>query len=102
MNNFHNIMVVIEPKQLRQPALERGIALYQYALAHAKHHGSDESKIRIIAVLPVVQENWNIASFLAVDKKAFEDGYVEKQKRWLNAYLAINAMGLNIDARVLY
>ncbi|MGN0902872.1 MAG: universal stress protein, partial [Succinivibrio sp.] len=33
---------------------------------------------------------------------AFEDGYVEKQKRWLNAYLAINAMGLNIDARVLY
>ena len=36
MGNLRNILVVIEIKQLRQPALERGIALYNYAMAHNK------------------------------------------------------------------
>ena len=91
MNFFHNILAVIEYKQVRQPALERALALYQYAKAHKKN-----ADIKITAVLPVAQENWNITSILAVDKEEYEKSYREKLSNWLNAYLAINAMGVGV------
>lgn len=97
MNFFHNILAVIEYKQVRQPALERALALYQYAKAHKKN-----ADIKITAVLPVAQENWNITSILAVDKEEYEKSYREKLSKWLNAYLAINAMGVNIERKVLF
>ncbi|MGN1282114.1 MAG: universal stress protein [Succinivibrio sp.] len=100
MRNIHNIMVVIEPKQLRQPALERGIALYKYAQAH--HRKNEAGAVKITAVLPIHQESWNLASFLAVDRKQFEDDYVRKQKKWLNAFLSINAMGVRIEPMVIF
>ncbi|MGN0894988.1 MAG: universal stress protein [Succinivibrio sp.] len=99
MRNIHNIMVVIEPKQLRQLALERGLALYNYAM---NHHKKDDETVKITAVLPLVQESWNLAGFLAVDKKELEKDYVRKQEKWLKAYLAINAMGINIEPVVIF
>ena len=49
MRSLQNIMVVIEPKELRQPALERGLALYNYAKAHALKTGE---KIKTI-LMPI-------------------------------------------------
>lgn len=101
MGNLRNILVVIEIKQLRQPALERGIALYNYAMAHNKKEQRHDD-VKIIAVLPIAQEPWNLTSFLAVDKTQFEKAYKKKQERWLKAYLAVNAMGVKIETKVIF
>ncbi len=97
MRSFRNLLVVIEYKQQRQPALERALSFYNYA---KKIRGFDD--IRITAVLPVVQENWNLTTALALDKKGFEDSFKEKLSSWLNAYLAVNAMGISIEKHVIY
>ena len=101
MGNLRNILVVIEIKQLRQPALERGIALYNYAMAHNKKEQRHDD-VKIIAVLPIAQEPWNLTSFLAVDKTQFEKAYKKKQERWLKAYLSVNAMGVKIETKVIF
>ena len=101
MRSLQNIMVVIEPKELRQPALERGLALYNYAKAHALKTGAKD-EVKIVAVLPVTQEPWNMASLLAVDRKNLEQEYLKKQSRWLNAFLSINAMGVKIEQKIIY
>ena len=100
MKSFHNILVVIEHKQLRQPALERALAIYNYAKLRQTKDNTDQ--IKITAVLAVNQEKLNLTSLLAVDKEEFEKAFIKKQENWLNAYLAINAMGINIEKRVIY
>ena len=101
MNIFHNILVVIEPKQLRQPALERGIALYNYAKAHALAKNSHE-EVKIIALLAIEKQAWNLSSFLAVDKEQLEKDYLKKHEQWLKAYLAINAIGVKVEPVVVF
>lgn len=101
MKSFHNILVVIEPRQLRQPALERGIALYNYAVAHKKANKTDD-EVKIIAVLPVEKEPWSFTSLLSIDKKQLEKERYQKNVKWLDAYLSISAMGIKIDQKVIY
>ena len=62
MKDCSNILVIIEPAQVRQPALMRAISLYN--IAKNKNH-----EVKITAVLPIEKETFNIAYVLAVDKK---------------------------------
>lgn len=95
MKDCSNILVIIEPFQLRQPALMRAISLYN--IAKNKNH-----EIKITAVLPIEKESFNIASVLAVDKKQYHEELVKKQTRWLKAYLSINAIDIKIDSKVIF
>lgn len=95
MKDCSNILVIIEPFQLRQPALMRAISLYNVAK-------NKNQEIKITAVLPIEKESFNIASALAVDKKQYHEELVKKQTRWLKAYLSINAIDIKIDSKVIF
>ena len=95
MKDCSNILVIIEPFQLRQPALMRAISLYNVAK-------NKNQEIKITAVLPIEKESFNIASVLAVDKKQYHEELVKKQTRWLKAYLSINAIDIKIDSKVIF
>ena len=95
MKDCSNILVIIEPAQVRQPALMRAISLYN--IAKNKNH-----EVKITAVLPIEKETFNIASVLAVDKKQYHEELVKKQTRWLKAYLSINAIDIKIDSKVIF
>ena len=95
MKDCSNILVIIEPFQLRQPALMRAISLYNVAK-------NKNQEIKITAVLPIENESFNIASVLAVDKKQYHEELVKKQTRWLKAYLSINAIDIKIDSKVIF
>ena len=97
MKSIQNVMVVIEYKQLHQPALDRALALYNYA--KSRNHDAD---FKITAVMPVSQDNWNLPSILAVDKQEFEKNCKDKFMNWLSAFLSIHAMNVNIDKMVIY
>lgn len=95
MKDCSNVLVIIEPFQLRQPALMRAISLYNIAK-------NKNQKIKITAVLPIEKESFNIASVLAVDKQQYHEELVKKQTRWLKAYLSINAIDIKIDSKVIF
>ena len=95
MKDCSNILVIIEPSQIRQPALMRAISLYN--IAKNKNH-----EVKITAVLPIEKESFNIASVLAVDKKQYHEEMLKKHSRWLKAYLSINAIDIKIDSRVIF
>ena len=101
MNVFHNILVIIEPKNFRQPALERGLALYNYANTHAEHLGQN-SEVKITAILPIEQGSFNLTSFLAVDKDQLKQDFLRKHEQWLKAYLSIHAMGVKVEPKVIF
>lgn len=94
MRKFKKIMVIIEPKQMRQVALERAMAL-----AHA---GANASR-KIIAVLPVTEMSRDLTSMLSVEKgDDIKEELVRKNQKWLDAYLAIHAMGFEVESRVIW
>ena len=95
MKDCSNILVIIEPSQIRQPALMRAISLYN--IAKIKNH-----EVKITAVLPIEKESFNIASVLAVDKKNYQEELLKKHSRWLKAYLSINAIDIKIDSKVIF
>lgn len=95
MKDCSNILVIIEPSQIRQPALMRAISLYN--IAKNKNH-----EIKITAVLPIEKESFNIATVLAVDKKQYHEEMLKKHSRWLKAYLSINAIDIKIDSKVIF
>ena len=95
MKDCSNILVIIEPSQIRQPALMRAISLYN--IAKNKNH-----EVKITAVLPIEKESFNIASVLAVDKKNYHEELLKKHSRWLKAYLSINAIDIKIDSKVVF
>lgn len=94
MRKLKKILVVIEPKQMRQVALERAMAISQAG-------GKTERKI--IAVMPVTDFSWDLTSILSVEQKEdMKEAVIAKHKKWLSAYLAIHAMGFNIESRVIW
>ena len=92
MRNFKKILVVIEPKQMRQVALERAMALAR-AATKGSHH--------IIAVLPVTDLSQNLISKLSVENDEAIAALKTKNEKWLQAYLSIHAMGFEVEPRVL-
>ena len=93
MKKFNKIMVIIEPKQMRQVALERGMALAQAA---------GKNSHQITAVLPITEFSWDLLSKLSVEEKSeMEASVIAKNDKWLKAYLSIHAMGFNIKTRVI-
>lgn len=93
MRKFRKIMVIIEPQQMRQVALERAMAL-----VHAS-----KGKHEIIVVMPINEAARNIASVLSIqNEEERKDAAIKKGVKWLEAYLAIHAMGLNISTRVIW
>ena len=94
MRKFHNILVIIESRQMRQPALER-------ALAIAQALGRD--KVHITAVMPVFDFSWDLTSILSVEQEEkMKDSVVTKYQKWLHGYLKINAMGYDIDEQIVW
>ncbi len=92
MRNFKKILVVIEPKQMRQVALERAMALAR-AATKGSHH--------IIAVLPVTDLSQNLISKLSVENDEAIAALKTKNEKWLQAYLSIHAMGFEVEPRIL-
>lgn len=94
MRKLKKILVVIEPKQMRQVALERAMAISQ---------ASGKGTRQIIAVMPVTDFSWDLTSMLSVEQKDdMKNSVIAKHKKWLSAYLAIHAMGFNIEPRVIW
>lgn len=94
MRKLKKILVVIEPKQMRQVALERAMAISQ---------ASGKGTRKIIAVMPVTDFSWDLTSMLSVEQKDdMRDSVIAKHKKWLTAYLAIHAMGFNVEPRVIW
>lgn len=93
MRKLKKILVVIEPKQMRQVALERAMALAQAA-------GKDRRKI--IAVMPVSEMTPGIPSVLSVESKEDINADVTaKSEKWLKSYLSIHAMGYDVETRII-
>ena len=91
MRNFKNIIVVMEPRQLRQIALERGLALLQAGV-----------KAKITVVMPVHNFSSEITSALSVEQEDdVKQNLVAKSKKWLEAYLQVQAMGVDFDQRII-
>lgn len=92
MRQFQSVLVVIEPHEMRQTALERALALAQTAGRH---------KVRITAVMasskvqPDEPDNENEAG--SQDNASG----LQHHQHWLEAYLRINAMGFDVKARVI-
>ncbi|MCR5085574.1 MAG: universal stress protein [Succinivibrionaceae bacterium] len=94
MRELKKILVVMEPRRLRQPALERALALCRMAPRH---------DIEVCAVLPVHDFSWDVASVLSVEQgSALPEDVMGRYQRWLEAYLSVNAMGVRTEARVLW
>lgn len=94
VRKFQNIVVVIEPRQLRQPALERAMAIAQIA---------GQSKVRILAVMPVFESSWDLSSLVSSkEKDEAREGIIKKHQKWLSAYLRIHAMGYEIEEKIVW
>lgn len=94
MRRLKKILVVIEPKQMRQVALERAMALAQAA-------GKENRKI--IAVMPVTEMTRDITSVLSVEpKEDIKAEVIAKSEKWLKSYLSIHAMGYDIETRIIW
>ncbi len=94
MRKFQKILVIIEPRQMRQPALERALALSTIA---------GKGRTEIMAVMPVYDFSWDLGT--VVSDKGEEDvqeAVVRKHKKWLQAYLRIHAMGYDITQQVVW
>lgn len=94
MRRLKKILVVIEPKQMRQVALERAMAISQ---------ASGKGTHQIIAVMPVTDFSWDLTSVLSVEQKDdMKESVIAKNQKWLSAYLAIHAMGFSVEPRVIW
>lgn len=95
MNKLSHILVVIDSGSLRQPALDRALALYQIAK-------NLNQQCKITAVVPVKKDTFSLTSFLAVDAQTIEKSVITKHERWLRAFLQVNAMDISVDTKVIY
>ncbi|MBO6259148.1 MAG: universal stress protein UspE [Succinivibrio sp.] len=104
MRNLQNILVVIEPGQMRQPALDRALAVNQYTQIHnASVRNGKKIETSILAVLPVNDFSKDLASVLSVEQESdIQRSVIAKHERWLDAYLKIHAMGVKIERKVIW
>lgn len=101
MKKQGTVLVVIEPRQMRQPALMRALSLAMYASSHPSKTGSRHEQI--IAVMPVYDFSWDISAVISVEQgKRIQQDLVDKQRAWLNAYLQVNAAGYNVRPEVIW
>lgn len=92
MRKFHNLMVIIEPRQLRQIALERALALIQSGI-----------EAKITAVMPVYDFSWDLTSVLSIEQEEdMKASVVHKHEKWLDAYLQVQAVNVTIDRKVIW
>lgn len=93
MRKFKKVLAIIEPRQLRQVALERALALSQIS----------KNKIQIVAVMPVYDFSWDLSTLLSVEQEdEMKASVIKKHKKWLSAYLQIHAMGYEIEQHVIW
>ena len=101
MKKQGTVLAVIEPRQMRQPALMRALSLAMYASAHPSKSGARRQEI--IAVMPVYDFSWDISSVLSVEQgRRMQQEIVDKQRAWLTAYLQVNAAGYNVRPEVIW
>lgn len=102
MKKIHTVLAVIEPRQMRQPALMRALSLAQYARSHVMRDGLTRMP-RIIAVMPVYDFSWDISSVLSIEQEQeMQHEVVAKHQAWLDAYLQVNAAGFNVESCVVW
>ncbi|MCR5536351.1 MAG: universal stress protein [Succinivibrio sp.] len=102
MKRFEVIITVIEPRQLNQPALDRALSFYHYMHRHAQETGRDVG-CRLIAVMPVNEFTWDLTSILSVEQEdKMQLSVQEKYQNWLEAFLKIHAMGIEIEPLVMW
>ncbi len=101
MKKQGTVLAVIEPRQMRQPALMRALSLAMYASAHPSKSGARRQEI--IAVMPVYDFSWDISSVLSAEQgRRMQQEIVDKQRAWLAAYLQVNAAGYNVRPEVIW
>ncbi len=103
MAKVKSILVVIEQQQFRQPALERALALYQLEKSRPKKDGVERSVLRIIAVMPIIDNSYDLTSVLSIEETSeMKDSLILKYESWLSNYLKIHAMGVKIEQKVIW
>ncbi|HAR79290.1 MAG TPA: universal stress protein UspE [Succinivibrionaceae bacterium] len=104
MKEFQHILVVIEPRQMRQPALERALAVSRYARElSSKNTDTQGQNIKITAVMPVYDFSWDLTSVLSIEQEnSLQNSVIEKHRNWLDAYLRIHAMGYDVEQEVVW
>ncbi len=100
MKKIRTVIAVIEPRQMRQPALMRALSIVQYA--RGTQNGIKQLP-RIIALLPVYDFSFDISSVLSIEQEQrMRDDVVKKHRKWLDAYLQVNAMGYQVEPQVIW
>ena len=100
MKKISTVIAVIEPRQMRQPALMRALSLVQYA---RMHQSPSRPLPKIIALMPVYDFSWDISSVLSIEQEQrMRQDVVDKQRAWLDAYLRVNAMGYDVEIKVIW
>ncbi len=100
MKKISTVIAVIEPRQMRQPALMRALSLVQYA---RMHQSASRPLPKIIALMPVYDFSWDISSVLSIEQEQrMRQDVVDKQRAWLDAYLRVNAMGYEVEIKVIW
>lgn len=95
MRKLKNVIVIIEPRKIKQVALERILSLVRFGSAHKR-------RIEITAIMPVYDFSWDMASVLSVEKsESLQGEIVDRHAKWLKAFLEVNAGDLDIDIRVV-
>lgn len=98
MKKIKTVIAVIEPGQMRQPALMRALSLCQYA----KRQNSRRAP-RVIALMPVYDFSFDISSVLSFEQEQkIQSDVVAKKRAWLEAYLQVNAMGYEVEVKVIW
>ena len=104
MRRVKSILVVIEPQQFRQPALERTLALYNLQkVRQYKNQGAQHADLRIVAVMPVYDNSWDLTHVLSIEQSSeMKKNLLQKYEGWLDAYLSIHAMGVPIERKIIW
>ncbi len=98
MRSFKKILAIIEPRQMRQFALERALALLT-----SQKHKEDSKKIEVIAIMPCFDNSWDLTSMLSIEhKEDIQQQLIKKHEKWLDAYLRINTIGYDIKSKVIW
>ncbi|HIV15815.1 MAG TPA: universal stress protein UspE [Candidatus Avisuccinivibrio pullicola] len=94
MRSLQHILVVIEPRQLRQPALERALAIAQIA---------GRERVKILALMPVFETAWDLSSLVDTEEKEeARKAIMAKHQKWLDGFLRINAMDYSVESCVIW
>ena len=98
MKKIKTVIAVIEPGQMRQPALMRALSISQYYKRQSGRRAP-----RIIALMPVYDFSKDISSVLSsAEEQKISNDLLHKKRAWLEAYLQVNAMGYEVETRVLW